>query len=71
MTLDQVREELGRMLETARIGSIAVDPTARAFASGHTAGIEDAIKLIDKALQAEQVARIKAATQGRPWNPRE
>ncbi len=48
-----------------------MDPTARTFSSSVAAGLEDAIKLIDKALQAEQAARIKAASQGRPRNPRE
>ena len=65
MTLDQVREQLVRRLELARAGSKAVDPTARAFSSGHAAGLEDAIKLLDQVLQAEASARIKAAAQGK------
>jgi hypothetical protein len=56
MTLDQVREELVKMLKLARAGSKAVDPTARAFASGHAAGLEDAIKLINSVLQAKHAA---------------
>ena len=36
MTVDQVREELVARLEPVREGSKAVDPTARAFASGQT-----------------------------------
>jgi hypothetical protein len=64
VTLDQVREQLAKMLEIARAETKAVDPTARTFAAGHAAGLEDAIKLIDKVLQAEQAARIKAAAPG-------
>ena len=66
MTLDQVREELVKRLELARAGGKAVDPAARAFSSGHAAGLEDAIKLLDQVLQAEASARIKAAAQGTP-----
>ena len=65
MTLDQVREELVKMLALSREGTKAVDPTAKTWASGHAAALEDAIKLIDKALQAERTARLKAAAQGR------
>ena len=65
VTFDQMREELVKMLELARAGSKAVDPTARAFSSGHAAGLEDAIKILDRALRAEQAARIKAAAQGK------
>ena len=65
MTLDQVREELVKRLELAREGSKAVDPTARAFSSGHAAGLEDAIKLLDQILQAEASARIKEAGRGK------
>jgi hypothetical protein len=65
VTLDQVREELVRLLELATAGAKAVDPAARAFSSGHAAGLEDAIKVLDRALPAEQTARIKAAAQGK------
>lgn len=65
MTIDQVREELVKRLELARVGAKAVDPTARVFSSGHAEGLGDALKLIDKALQAEQAARIKAASSGK------
>lgn len=65
MTADQIREELVKMLAVSREGTKAVDPTARGFESGRATGIEDAIKLIDEALQADNVARIKAAAQGR------
>ena len=58
VTLDQVRAELAKMLELARAGEKAVDPTARAFSSGRATGIEDAIKLINKVLQAEHAKRI-------------
>jgi hypothetical protein len=71
VTLDQVREELVKMLAVSREGTKAVDPTARSFESGRVTGIEDAVKLIDKALQAEQTARIKAAAQGKAWPERE
>ena len=63
--LDHVREELVKMLELSRTASKAVDPTARTWAGGRVTGLEDAIKLIDKILLAEQEARIKAAAQGR------
>ena len=65
VTLDQVREQLVKMLAVSREGSKAVDPTAQAFASGHAAGLEDAIKLLDQVLQAEASARLKAAAQGK------
>jgi hypothetical protein len=71
VTLDQVREELAKLLEISRAGSKAVDPTARAFELGRVTGIEDALKLIDKALQAEASARIKAAVQGKTRPERE
>ena len=61
MTLDQVREELVKRLELARAGAKAVDPTARAFSLGSADGIEHALKLVDKVIQAQQAARIKAA----------
>jgi hypothetical protein len=61
VNLDLVREELAKMLEVSRAGSKAVDPVARAFSSGHATGIEDAIKILDRALQAERTERIKAA----------
>ena len=64
-SLDKVHEELSKLLELARAGTKAIDPTARAFASGQTAGLEEAIKIIDRALQAERAARIKAIVQGR------
>jgi hypothetical protein len=64
VTLDQVREELVKMLAVSREGAKAVDPTARSFESGRVTGLEDAVRLIDKALQAEASARIKAAIQG-------
>lgn len=69
-SLDQVREELVKMLELSRTGEKAVDPIARSFASGRVSGIESALKLIDKALQAEASARIRAAAQGGKGLPR-
>jgi hypothetical protein len=65
VTLDHVREELGKMLELSQKSTKAVDPIARSFESGRVTGLEDAIKLIDKVLQAEQAARIKTAEQGK------
>lgn len=65
-SLDQLRERLVRLLELARAGTKAVDPIARSFESGRVTGLEEAIELIDEALQAEGAARIKAAVQGRP-----
>ena len=65
MTLEQVRDELVKLLAVSRKGEKAADPTASAWSSGYVAGLEDAIKLIDKALQAEASARIKAAAQGK------
>jgi hypothetical protein len=62
VSLDEMRRELVRLLELARAGSKAIDPTARAFSSGHSAGLQDAIRIIDRALQAEPV---KPAVQGK------
>ena len=64
ISLDQVRAELVKELELAREGTKATDPTARAFSLGSVSGLEDALKLIDKALQAQTAARIKAASTG-------
>jgi hypothetical protein len=50
VSLDQVREELVKMLAASHEGMKAVDPTDRSFESGRVTGLEDAIKLIDKAL---------------------
>jgi hypothetical protein len=63
--LDQMREELVKLLELARARSKAMDPTARAFSSGHATGLADAIRILDRALQSEQEARIRAAAQGK------
>jgi hypothetical protein len=71
VTFDQVRKELVKMLAVSREGAKAVDPTARSFESGRVTGLEDAVKLIDKALQAEASARIKAAVQGKARPERE
>jgi hypothetical protein len=65
MTLDQIREELAKRLDSAREGSKAVDPVARAFSMGHAEGFRESLQLIDKALQADQTARNKAAAQGK------
>ena len=65
MAFDQVRKELVKMLAVSREGTRAVDPTAKTWASGHAAALEDAITVIDKALQAERTAQLKAAAQGR------
>jgi hypothetical protein len=64
VTLGHVREELAKMLELSRTGSKAVGPTARTWSSGRVTGLKEAIKLIDKAIQAEGAARIEAAAQG-------
>ena len=57
--------ELVKLLAVSRKDEKAADPTASALSSGYVAGLEDAIKLIDKALQAEASARIEAAAQGK------
>jgi len=62
VTLDHVREELAKMLELSRTSAKAVDPTARTWAGGRVTGLEDAIKLIDQVLLAEQEARLKASS---------
>jgi hypothetical protein len=62
--LDQIRVELTVALETARTGTQAVDRDARAFALGRVSALEEAIRLIDKALQDQASARTKAATTG-------
>lgn len=64
VTLDQIRKALVKVLELSRAGKKAIDPIARSFESGRVTGLEDAIKLLDKALQAEHAERIKAV-QGR------
>ena len=64
MPLDQVREELAAALETSKAGTKAVDPEARTFALGRVSALEEAIRLIDKALQQQASARIKAAATG-------
>lgn len=65
MTFDQVRDELAKGLELAQAGTKAIDPVARAFSLGSASGLEEALALIDKALQEEQAARIKAAATGK------
>jgi len=66
VNLLDIREQLSRMLKVAREGM--KEPTARAFASGHAAGLEDAIKVVDRSSQAEQAARLNAAAEGREHN---
>lgn len=58
VSLDQVREELAKLMELAQAGAKATDPMAREFSLGNVSGLRDAMKLIE---QAEQAARIKAA----------
>ena len=65
VSLDQAREELVASLEMSRVGSKAADPVARSFSMGRISGLEEALRILDKALQAEQAARIKAAAQGK------
>jgi hypothetical protein len=69
MTLDQVRTELAKRLEIAQEGKQAMDPVAQAFASGHAAGLEDALKLIDKALFDYESERLRALSQGKAPPP--
>ena len=63
--LNQVREELVKRLELAQAATRATDLMAREFSLGNVAGLRDAIKLIDKALQTQAAARIKAAATGK------
>lgn len=65
VTTDQIREELARLLETSEAGTKAVDQQARALALGRVSGLEEAIRLIDKAVQEQASARIKAAATGK------
>ena len=65
-SLDQVREELVASLEISRVGSKAVDPVARSFSTGRISGLEEALRILDKALQEEHTARIRAAAKDRP-----
>jgi hypothetical protein len=65
ISLDQVREELAAALETARAGTKAVDREARTFALGRVSALEEAIRLMDKALQDQASAQIKAAATGK------
>jgi hypothetical protein len=71
MTLDQIREELGKLLESAQAGSKAIDAEARSFNLGHAAGLRDALKLIDKALQAERTYQSGCAGQELPSRVKE
>lgn len=65
MSNENIRSDLVSLLESAQAGTKAIDPIAHSFESERVTGLEDAIKLIDKALHAERAARIKAAVQGR------
>lgn len=60
-----MREQLAKRLELAQAREKAVDQRAVEFNSGRASALQDALKLIDKAIQAEQAARIKEAAQGR------
>ena len=63
VNLDQVREQLALALELSRTGSNAVDLAARSFALGRASAFEEAINILDKALQAEQSGRNKKEGQ--------
>ena len=64
VTLDPVREELAAALETSKAGTKAVDREARTFALGRVSALEEAIRIIDKALQEQASARTKVAVTG-------
>jgi hypothetical protein len=66
VSLDQARDEIVASLEMSRVGSKAVDPVARSFSMGRISGLEEALRILNKALQAEHAARIRAAAQDRP-----
>ncbi len=51
MTLDQARAELAKRLQIARQAEQATDLRSQAFASGHAAGLDYALELIDKVLE--------------------
>jgi hypothetical protein len=54
LTIDHIRMELMKLLELSRSGKGAVDPAARAFASGYAAGLVNAMKVIERALQVQE-----------------
>ena len=65
MTLKEIRDHLAAALETARTGGEAVNEEARSFNLGYASGLQEALKLIDRTLDAERATRIKDAMQGR------
>jgi hypothetical protein len=64
-SLGQVREKLCKLLSLATAGEKTGNPTARSWSAGNAAGIETAIKLIDKALIGEASVRVGAIDPGK------
>ena len=65
MTLDEIRDQIFSALEMSRAGLKAVDPVARAFSEGRVSGLDDALRIIDKALQVVRAERTKAIASGK------
>ena len=65
MILNQVRDQLVSSLAMSRVGAKAIDPVARSFSMGRVSGFEEALRILDQAIQADQVARIKTASLGK------
>jgi len=53
MDLEQVRVELITALGLSRVGKKAVDPVAKTFSMGRISGLEEALRILDRAIQAE------------------
>jgi hypothetical protein len=63
--LEQLQDQIDKLLLLSQPGSRAVDPVSRAFSLGRASAFEDTLKLIKHALKKEATARIKAAAHGR------
>ena len=50
-------------LESAEKGSWAVDPTARAFNSGHAEGLREALRLVRELIREEIAWRLHKAAR--------
>jgi hypothetical protein len=64
MTIHHIHAELMKLLELSRSGKGAVDPAARAFTSGYAAGLVNAMRVIERALQEDLEARSPAKPSG-------
>jgi len=53
MDFNQVREELVAALGLSYVGKKAADPTAKTFSMGRISGLEEALRILDRAIQGE------------------